>query len=37
MSKFGDFEKFADKVETKAKKRKPVRTKAQVSGTLFFF
>ena len=35
MSKFGDFEKFADKVETKAKKRKPVRTKAQVSGTLF--
>lgn len=35
MSKFGDFEKFAEKVETKAKKRKPIKTKVQVTGTLF--
>ena len=35
MSKFGDFEKFAEKVEQKAKKRKPVKTKAKVTGTMF--
>lgn len=35
MSRFGDFEKFAEKVEKKAKKRKPVKTKVKVTGTLF--
>lgn len=35
MSKFGDFQQFADRVEKMAPRRKPVRTKAEYSGTLF--
>jgi len=34
-SKFGDFSAFADKIEKKSSKRKPVRTKAKITGTLF--
>lgn len=34
-SKFGDFEAFAKKVEQYAPKRKPVKTKAKITGTLF--
>lgn len=35
MAKFGDFKKFAEQVERVAPKRKPVRTKASMTGTLF--
>lgn len=34
-SKFGDFQVFAAKVEKMATKRKPVKTKAKIVGTLF--
>lgn len=34
-SKFGDFEAFAAKVQQQAPKRKPVRTKAKITGTMF--
>ena len=34
-SKFGDFQAFAAKVEKMATKRKPVKTKAKIIGTMF--
>ena len=34
-SKFGDFQAFAEKVQQMATKRKPVKTKAKITGTMF--
>ena len=34
-SKFGDFQAFAEKVQRMATKRKPVKTKAKITGTMF--
>lgn len=35
MAKFGDFQKFAENVEKQAPKRKPIKTKTKMTGTLF--